>query len=135
MGKHVQGIIMYTPDGYMSAQLQTPGQNPFKENDVNGGDEKELRDAGKHYLASTGPFFVEHGEDGREILKHHMKNCSLPNWLGDTQVRVATMGEEDGERFLTLRPDGASLIMGEIRIAELRWRRVKDNSGSAVPVK
>jgi hypothetical protein len=108
MGKHVQGIIMYTPDGYMSAKLQTPGQNPFKENDVNGGDEKELRDAGKHYLTSTGPFFVEHGEDGREILKHHMKNCSLPNWLGDTQVRVATIAEEGGDRFLTLRPDGAS---------------------------
>ena len=29
MGKNAEGIIMYTPDGYMSAQLQTPGVPSF----------------------------------------------------------------------------------------------------------
>ncbi len=29
MGRNCQGIIMYTPDGYMSAHLQIPGRPPF----------------------------------------------------------------------------------------------------------
>lgn len=56
MGRDCNGIIMYTPDGYMSAQLQIPGQPPFKVNDLNGGSTEELAEAGKNYLAYTGPF-------------------------------------------------------------------------------
>ena len=36
LGKDAEGIIMYTPDGYMSARLQKPGQPPFKSNDLSG---------------------------------------------------------------------------------------------------
>jgi hypothetical protein len=28
-GKHPQGLILYTPDGYVSAQLQRPERPPF----------------------------------------------------------------------------------------------------------
>lgn len=54
MGRNARGIIMYTPDGYMSAQLQIPGQPDFKVNDLDGGSKDELAQAGKNYLAYTG---------------------------------------------------------------------------------
>ncbi len=31
--EHPQGIIMYTPDGFMSAQLCSPGRKPFASGD------------------------------------------------------------------------------------------------------
>lgn len=58
MGKHAEGIIMCTHTGYMSAQLQIPGQPHFKANDLNGGTTEELAKVGKNYLAYTGPFYL-----------------------------------------------------------------------------
>jgi hypothetical protein len=33
-GKHPQGLILYTPDGYVSAQLQRPERPPFADEDL-----------------------------------------------------------------------------------------------------
>lgn len=129
MGRDCNGIIMYTPDGYMSAQLQIPGQPPFKINDLNGGSTEELAEAGKNYLAYTGPFYLSDSSNG-PVLQHHMTNCSFPNWLENTQRRIVKITDEGGERFLTLAPDAASMIEGKMRIAQLKWRRLRDNYAS-----
>jgi len=126
MGPHAQGIIMYTPDGYMSAQLQIPGQPDFKVNDLHSGSKDELAQAGKNYLAYTGPFYLD--ESGSEpVLKHHMTNCSFPNWMGNTQRRIVGITKEGGNKFLTLGPEGATLVMGEMRVITLKWRRLEGN--------
>ena len=132
MGRHAQGIIMYTPDGYMSAQLQIPGQPHFKADGLNGGTEAELQEAGKNYLAYTGPYYVD--ESGKEpILQHHMTNCSFPNWLNDTQRRIVNITKEGDDTYLTLGPEGAAIVMGERRVLQLKWRRLGDNQASAPP--
>ena len=129
LGKDAQGIIMYTPDGYMSAQLQRPGQTPFKVNDLNGGTPEEWKQAGENYLAYTGPYYVD--ESGNEpILQHHMTDCSFPNWLGNTQRRLVKITEEGGEKYLTLGPESASHVLGAMRDAKLKWRRLADNQAS-----
>ncbi len=56
IGERAQGIIMYTPDGYMSAQLQNPGTPKFQVNDLNGGTKEEFQAAGENYLPYTGPY-------------------------------------------------------------------------------
>lgn len=55
MGKAAQGIIMYTPDGYMSAQLQTPGVASFDPP----GTDADWADVGRKYIAYTGRFFLD----------------------------------------------------------------------------
>ena len=43
LGENPQGIIMYTPDGYMSAQLMRPGRRNFASNDWFKGTPGDLR--------------------------------------------------------------------------------------------
>lgn len=129
LDKDAQGIIMYTPDRYMSAQLQRPGQPPFKVNDLNGGTPEEWKQAGENYLAYTGPYDVD--ESGNEpILQHHITDCSFPNWLGNTQRRLVKITEEGGEKYLTLGPESASRVLGAMRDTQLKWRRLADNQAS-----
>ena len=129
LGKNAQGIIIYTADGYMSAQLQRPGQIPFKVNDLHGGTPEEWSKAGENYVAYTGPYYVDE-TGGEPIIQHHMTNCSFPSWLGNTQRRLVKIMEEGGEKYLTLGPESASTIMGEQRITQLKWRRLDDNQAS-----
>ncbi|KAL9610655.1 MAG: hypothetical protein Q9167_004664 [Letrouitia subvulpina] len=126
MGEDAQGIIMYTPDGYMSAQIQKSGQPKFQIDDLNAGTEEELRAVGKHYVAYTGPFYID--ESGEmPILQHHITNCTFPNWLGKTQRRTVVFSEEGAEKYITLGPESPVMILGEMRIPQLKWRRLKDN--------
>ncbi|KAK3064883.1 hypothetical protein LTS18_003046 [Coniosporium uncinatum] len=126
MGRDCQGIIMYTLDGYMSAQLQTPGQPHFAQNDLSGGTEEELAEAGKNYLAYTGPFYVDESGEA-PILRHHITDCSFPNWPGNTQRRMVKILEENGDKCLILAPDSSIDIGREKRIPVLKWRRLPDN--------
>ena len=81
LGKDPKGILLYTADGYMSAQIQV--LEPAKELDTNS---TQLTG----YLGYTGPFYID--ETGSEIvLQHHMSLSSFPAWLGDTQRRLARL--------------------------------------------
>ncbi|EMC97991.1 hypothetical protein BAUCODRAFT_410289 [Baudoinia panamericana UAMH 10762] len=129
MGKDAQGIIMYTHNGYMSAQLHIPGQPPFKSDDLNGGTTEELAEAGKNYFAYTGPFYLD--ESSKEpLLLHQMANSSFPNWQGNVQRRVMKITEEAGVKYLTLGPEAPHVVMGEQRMTRLVWRRLPDNGAS-----
>jgi len=118
MGTNVNGIIMYSADGYMSAQLMLPGAPKFANEDMAGGTEAEFAAAMKRYLAYSGPFSIVE-DDGVMSLTHTMSVCSFPNWLGNVQKRTAKM--EDG--VLTLTTDGPITLMGRTVIPVLRWRR------------
>ena len=133
MGKDCKGMVMYTPDGYMSASMEKPGQGKFSSDDLNGGTQEELALAAENYLAYNGPFYVkEDGPDGKPVLHHHMTNSMFPNWRGNTQQRFVELSEEGGQRFLTLGPLSPKLVMGELRIGRLKWRRMGNNSNSSL---
>ncbi|RPA80544.1 hypothetical protein BJ508DRAFT_307358 [Ascobolus immersus RN42] len=119
MTKDASGIIMYTPDGYMSAQLMTPGCPLFKDGDLSGGTQEELAAVGRNYLAYSGPFVVKEDENGRPVLNHSMEVSSFPNWLGNTQVRVAKL---EGDR-LTLSTEGPIVINGKLMNPILEWKK------------
>lgn len=94
MGKNAQGIIMYTPDGYMSAQLQTPGVVDFDPP----GTESEWAEVGKRYVAYTGRFFLDEKADSDgPILVHEMRNSNLPRLFGDRQRRLCEIKDERRE--------------------------------------
>lgn len=132
MGKDAQGIIMYTHTGYVSAQLQIPGQPHFKVEDLSGGSKDELAEAGKNYLAYTGPFYLDESGD-EPLLQHHMSTCSFPNWLGNTQRRLVKITKEAEDVYLTLGAEGEIMIMNEMRTPRLIWRRLPENRATHVP--
>src|SRR5258708_13105628 len=59
MGENAQGIIMYTPDGYMSAQLMTPGRRQFASGDWFKGTPQEYSEEGGGYIAYSAPCHVD----------------------------------------------------------------------------
>jgi Lipocalin-like domain len=78
LGTHPLGTIMYTPDGYMSAQLARSG--PYEHD----------QEPDAYYIAYSGPFDVDE-EDG--TVAHHVYVSVIPSWLGTTQFRRVEFGE------------------------------------------
>jgi hypothetical protein len=94
MTPRVTGFIMYTPDGYMSAQMLIPGQQSFKRGE---GEEPQWAEAGKRFFAYAGPYYITNEGSGREeVLRHTFQVCNLPGWIGDIQIRTHKF-EEDGQ--------------------------------------
>ncbi|KAG9528537.1 hypothetical protein KCU93_g4251, partial [Aureobasidium melanogenum] len=129
MTKNVTGLIMYTPDGYMSAHMLIPGQMSFKRGE---GEEPQWAEAGKRSFSYAGPYYITNEGMGREeILRHTFQVCNLPGWLGDVQIRTWKFEEDDN--VLVLGSEEPTEIRGEQRIPVLKWRRVMDNSNGSPP--
>ena len=127
MGPEAQGIIMYTSDGYMSAQLLTPGQKKFEAP----GSEAQLAEMGKRYVGYTGQFYLDEAGDAQgPILLHHMRTANLPYLLGDTQRRLVKIVEEEDGRYLHLSLGDTMKVFGEDRMVKVRWKRLPDNHGA-----
>src|SRR5579862_2803624 len=97
MGRDVRGLIIYSPDGYMAAQIMKSGRPPYAAGDMQGGTSEELSTAARGYLAYSGPYCVD---EAHGTLHHHMAISLFPNWIGDVQTRHVRL---EGE-LLTLSP-------------------------------
>jgi hypothetical protein len=76
MGEAPQGIIMYTPDGYVSAQLMRPGRRNFASGDWFRGSLEEIEEEASGYIAYSGPF---HTDEAKGTLTHSMFVSLFPN--------------------------------------------------------
>jgi hypothetical protein len=119
-GERPLGLILYTPDGYMSAQLQRPDRHAFADDDVLRATSEEYAAAGSSYVAYSGRFYVD---EAKRSLSHEMAVSFFPNWLGQRQVRLV---EVDGKR-LQLSTDGPQRFNGVLKTATLTWRRAQPN--------
>lgn len=117
LGLDAQGIIIYTADGYMSAQIMRADRAPFARGDLQVADIDELAAAAKGYLAYSGPYSVL--DNG--VIAHHVDVSLLPNWIGGTQYRAAQAGDDR----LELSPAEPVVIKGKPRHGRLRWQRAK----------
>lgn len=115
LGPGARGIIMYTADGYMSAQIMRPDRPNFRSDDLSGADNSELACAAAGYLAYSGRYTVS--EDG--VIAHHVEISLLPNWVGGTQYRAAQIANSR----LQLSPAQPVLMNGQHRTGRLIWRR------------
>ena len=112
LGKDATGFIMYTHDGYMSAQLMAQNRPVYASKDVFVGTIEEMASAAKGYLAYSGRYEVD---DENNVLVHHMEVSMNPTWLGQKQVRNVKI---EGNRMI---------ITTNINTAVMTWERCKDN--------
>ena len=121
MGEEPKGLLLYTPDGYMSAQLMTPGRTPFASGDWFKATPLEYEEEATGYIAYSGPFHVD---ETRGTLTHSMEVSLFPNWIGQTQPRIVSI--EDDELHLStatpIKSGGASVM------AYLTWKRAPRNA-------
>ncbi|WP_321878527.1 lipocalin-like domain-containing protein [Burkholderia cepacia] len=115
LGRDARGWILYTRDGYMSAQLMAAGRPPYASGDLHRGTESECTAAARGYIAYSGPFHLD--DDG--TLTHEMDVSLFPNWIGNVQQRVFRL---DSDR-LQLGTVGPVRIDGREVDAVLLWAR------------
>jgi hypothetical protein len=107
LGVDARGIIMYTPDGYMSAQIMRSDRTPSDRDDA--GDDV--------YFNYAGPYTVV--EDG--LIAHHVEVSFRPDWIGGIQYRKARLHGDT----LELSPHKPILLDGKRRNAKLVWHRTE----------
>ena len=120
MGETPEGIIMYTPDGYVSAQLCTPGRLNFADGDQYRGTSTEYVAAASTYMAYTGPFYLD---ETKHMLQHEMHISLFPNWKGQRQIRIFTLTD----KVLQLGTAKPMKFAGGTKSATLIWHRAPLN--------
>jgi hypothetical protein len=114
-GDDAQGFLIYTEDGYMSAQLMRRHRPPYDHPTSAGGTTEQSAAAARGYLAYSGPFDLD---EATGIVRHHASVSLYPNWVGGDQIRPGDL--RDGR--LTLVADVKSESGSRAR-ATLTWGR------------
>jgi hypothetical protein len=114
-GEHPLGILMYSADGYMSAQIAGRDRASFDAGRQEYARPEELAEAARHYLAYTGRFRVP---DGTTVV-HEVVVSLFPNWTGGAQLRVARL---EGRTLQLALPAPVS-VAGKQRDGTLTWER------------
>ncbi|MGW0024634.1 lipocalin-like domain-containing protein [Rhodococcus sp. O3] len=126
LGADARGLIVYSADGFMSAQIMRPGRTPYRSRNVHSGETSERGEAAGGYLAYSGPYHVD--EDNAAVW-HEMAVSLYPNWIGDNQKRDVRF---DGD-LMTLSSD--PLVFRTVTLfPALVWRRVAPRMGRAEPL-
>ncbi|MGV9349960.1 lipocalin-like domain-containing protein [Streptomyces spiralis] len=115
-GERPLGLILYSADGYMSAQITRPDRPSFREERLEDGRPEELAEAARNYPAYAGPFHVRDSD----TVVHEVALSLFPNWMGTAQMRVAKL---DG-KVLQLALASPVRIWGKLRTGVLTWERV-----------
>jgi hypothetical protein len=115
LGEDATGFIIYTPQGFMSAQLMRSGREPYDTNDPYGGTEEQRAAAAHGYLSYGGRFTIDPEE---KFVEHHLIVSLCPNWIGSTQRRYCQI---DGDT-LTLSA-GPRLAQGVLATPRIVWTR------------
>jgi hypothetical protein len=121
MSEDPRGIIMYTPDGYMSAQLMHPDRGNFASGDWFDGTEAEYKNEASTYIAYTGPFHVD---EEKQTLTHSMFISLFPNWTGQTQPRLVKI---EGD-LLHLSTASPIVSGGKTVNSYLTWKRAEQDT-------
>lgn len=79
-----KGCLIYTEQGYVSAQLGDPEIRKFESDNKYKATHKEIRFAFNTFDSYYGKYEIDK-ENG--IIKHHVEFSLFPNWIGTTLER------------------------------------------------
>lgn len=108
LGDHPLGTILYTPDGYMCAQLAKPG--PY-------GDDQQP-DA--YAVAYSGPFEVN---EQASTVAHQVQVSVIPSWLGTTQIRQVQFPDSSTLVLSTVERDPRDGVLTTSMTMTITWSR------------
>jgi len=116
LGKDAKGYILYTANGFMSAQLMRLDRPLYRADGLSDGTEAESAEAARGYVAYCGRYHVE--DDS--VVVHQPEVSLFPNWVDSTASRKAVLV---GQR-LELTPTAPVLFGEEQLTVVLVWERV-----------
>ena len=117
MGENPTGLILYTADGYMSAQLGPADRQRFASDIITDGTDAEYAHAARTFIAYSGRFFCD--EDAK-MVTHQVHVSVFPNWVGTDQLRAVDFEHDLLRLSSKLGAPGSS--PGAVQV--LTWRRL-----------
>ncbi len=107
-GPNPQGFLIYTVDGFVSAQLMKPDRPAFHSSDWHHGTPQEYEAAGSGYIAYCGTYEVD---EVKATVTHIPSVALLPNLIDGRQCRsieYKAIGLYDGQPALLLQGEPTS---------------------------
>lgn len=115
-GPQPQGFLIYTPDGFVSAQLMKPGRSAFQSGDWHQGTPEEYQESASGYIAYCGSYEVD---EEKATVTHIPSVSLLPNLIHGRQSRLIDL--HGGRLTLTAR---APVSNGRYVTSRLSWKRI-----------
>lgn len=116
-GDQPQGVIVYTEDGYMTAQVSRPDRSKIKAGDQQRASDGEIRSNFEGYIAYHGTYSID---PDAQTVTHFVRGSMFKNWEGEAQTRFY---EIDGDRVTLSTPEVRWGELGTVRTV-LVWERL-----------
>lgn len=111
-----EGVLIYTPDRYMSVTISLRNRPHFATGSFDGGTDAEKRRAYETFFSYFGKCEVD---EARKIMTHYVELSSYPNYVGRREERLY----EFADHVLTLSV--RSIKVGDQIVGSyLRWRKL-----------
>lgn len=117
MGGNPKGLIIYSPDGFMSAQIMDTNRKNFNQEHWINATPEEYTEEGSTYLAYSGSFKTD---DAKQMVSHTMFVSLFPNWTEQTQNRIVHF--KNG--LLHLESEKPFTSNSRLVTHKLTWKRV-----------
>lgn len=130
MGTGAEAIIIYAPDGYMSAQFSiSPESDSAQDSELSAGAGAGGSQAAKTFMAYSGEYSIEKSEEqDKVIVTHYARITNVPGLQGVTQKRFfKVIDGPDGRRHLTLTSVAPLRFNGEERFIEVTLAQFPPN--------
>ena len=120
------GLPIYTPNGFVSAQLMRAKRGPLKTDRWEAGDTGDGVDMTKDYIAYCGRYEVD--EESSEVI-HLPLVALLPNLIHREQRRSFTFEEKKLTLVTTRRRPNGSVVASTLLWRHSRKSRSSDRNG------
>jgi Lipocalin-like domain len=108
------GLILYQPDGRMSAQISVGSRKKLACEDPLEASPEEAAEAWRTYFGYWGSFAVN---PEKRVVVHRVEGSSFSNWIGTEQVRYFRFDEANQLILEAQSPSGHSIVT---------WQRMSD---------
>lgn len=84
VGKNPEGILMYSPDEFMSVQIMAQNRPPLVSGDRFAATQEESLAVINTFIAFSGAYQILENR----VVSYQIKTSLFPNWAGQTQERI-----------------------------------------------
>jgi hypothetical protein len=117
-GPDPDGLLIYTPDGFVSALLMARGRPNLSGNGFGEGTPAEYASAGKSFIGYTGHYEVD---EANLVVTHRPTVAFVPNMIGSVQQRLVDLRGD----ILVLTAEHVQAGGVPATKSRLEWVRVK----------
>ncbi len=116
-GPNPDGLLIFTPDGHFSVQIDRSGRKPFASNSRITGTADENKATVQGTLAYFGTYRVD---EPAKSITFRVQASTYPNWDSTTQKRIVTALTDE-----VLTYNNPMLSVPGYTHAELAWKKLK----------